>query len=78
MSKKAKVTITREECTSCETCWITCPEFFEQNPSDNFSQVVAKYRIGGDASQGEAPAELLDKVQEAADSCPVSIIHVEG
>jgi ferredoxin len=76
MANKHKVTIDREECTSCETCWITCPEFFEQNPSDNFSQVVTKYRVGGDPGQGEAPAELLDKVKEAADSCPVSIIHV--
>ncbi|HLE41598.1 MAG TPA: ferredoxin [Nitrospirota bacterium] len=78
MAKKHKVTIDREECTSCETCWITCPDFFEQNPSDNWSQVVAKYRVGGNPAEGESPAELEDKVQEAADSCPVSIIHVEG
>lgn len=77
MAKKHKVTITREECTSCETCWITCPDFFEQNPSDTFSQIIAKYRIGDDPAQGEAPAELLDKVKEAVDSCPVTIIQVE-
>ncbi len=72
-----KVTITREECTSCETCWVTCPEFFEQNPADMFSQVVEKYRIGGNNAEGNAPDNLLAKVQEAADSCPVQIIHVE-
>ena len=73
-----KVTIDREECTSYEPCWITCPECFEQNPNDNWSQVVAKYRTGGNPAEGNAPADLLDKVKEAADSCPVSIIHVEG
>ena len=78
MANKHKVTIDRAECTSCETCWITCPEFFEQNPGDTFSQIIEKYRTGGDPGQGEAPADLLDKVKEAADSCPVSIIHVEG
>lgn len=71
-----KVTIDREDCTSCETCWITCPEFFEQNPGDNWSQVVTKYRTGNNPAEGAAPAELLDKVKEAADSCPVQIIHV--
>jgi ferredoxin len=74
MSKK--VSIVREECISCETCWTVCPEFFEQNPADSWSQVVSKYRTAGDPANGEAPDNLLDKVQEAADSCPVTIINV--
>jgi ferredoxin len=73
----AKVTITREECISCESCWTLCPEFFQQNPNDSWSEVTPKYRVGGDPATGEAPADLLDKVKEAADSCPVTIIHVE-
>jgi ferredoxin len=76
MSTKQKVTIAREECTSCETCWITCPDFFEQNPNDSWSQIVEKYRVGGNPAEGISPAELEDKVREAADSCPVQIIHV--
>lgn len=74
---KTKVTIDRDECISCESCWTVCPEFFEQNSVDSWSQVAAKYQTGGDPAQGEAPEELLDKVKEAADSCPVQIIHVE-
>ena len=73
----ATVTINREECTSCESCWVTCPEFFEQNAADSFSQVVKKYQIAGDPAKGAAPAEIMDKVQEAADSCPVAIIQIE-
>lgn len=72
----ATVTIKREECISCESCWVTCPEFFEQNSVDSWSQVVKKYQIGGDPAKGTAPAELLDKVKEAADACPVTIIEV--
>ena len=71
-----KVTIDRDQCTSCETCWTVCPEVFEQNPVDSWSQVVAKYQVGGDPAVGQFPDSLRDKVQEAADSCPVAIIHV--
>jgi ferredoxin len=73
---KTKVTIVREECISCESCWTVCPDFFAQNSTDSWSEVVVKYRIGENSAEGEAPAELLDKVKEAADSCPVQIIHV--
>ena len=71
-----KVTIDRDQCTSCETCWTVCPEFFAQNAVDTWSEVVEKYRIGGNNAEGNAPAELKDKTQEAADSCPVQIIHI--
>ena len=71
-----KVTITREECTSCETCWVTAPEFFQQNGADSFSEIVETYRVGGNNAEGNAPDNLLAKIQEAADSCPVQIIHV--
>jgi ferredoxin len=73
----AKVTIDRDQCISCESCWTICPEFFEQNSSDTWSQVVAKYQVGGNPAVGNAPAELLDKVKEGAESCPVTIIQVE-
>ena len=73
---KTKVTIDREECISCESCWAVCPEFFQQNTVDSWSEVVEKYRTGGNPAEGEAPADLLAKVQEAADACPVQIIHV--
>lgn len=70
------MTIDREECISCGVCWTTCPEFFEENSDDGFSQVVEQYMVGGDSAQGEAPDDLEDCVQEAADGCPVEIIHV--
>jgi ferredoxin len=72
-----KVRIDRDECTACESCWAVCPDFFEQNNTDNLSQVVKKYRIEDDIAEGEAPDDLRDCVQEAADSCPVEIIHVD-
>ncbi len=72
---KIKVTIDRDQCISCESCWTICPEFFAQSAGDSWSEITPKYRLGGDPAQGEAPDELRDKVKEAADSCPVQIIH---
>lgn len=70
------VTIDRDQCISCESCWTMCPEVFEQNGTDSWSQIVAKYQIGGDPASGQVPDSLQSKVQEAADACPVAIIHV--
>ncbi len=69
-----KVTIDRKNCTSCGTCWETCPAFFEMNNEDMFSQVTAQYRgaTPGEGSTDEDPG----CVQDAADLCPVSIITV--
>lgn len=71
-----KVTIDRDECISCAACWEDCPEFFEEDEEDGLSQVVEQYRDGSNVAVGEAPDELEDCVNEAADDCPVEIIHV--
>ena len=72
-----KVTIDRDECTSCGTCWETCPSFFEENPDDSFSQVLEKFRSAGTIAEGSAPSDLEACVREAADLCPVQIIKIE-
>jgi ferredoxin len=72
-----KVTIDRNDCTSCGSCWETCPAFFEENPDDHFSQVIEKFRLGGDSAGGSATKELEACVTDAADLCPVSIITLE-
>ena len=73
-----KVRIEREECTSCAVCWDSCPNVFEENPDDGFSQVVEKLRSGGDPAVGEVPESEQACVEQAAEDCPVEIIHVEG
>ncbi len=73
-----KVTIQpREDCTSCALCWSDCPDIFEEDPKDGMSRIVEKLRVSGDIARGEAPESLRSGAQGAADSCPVSIIHVE-
>jgi len=53
------------------------PNFFEQNENDGKSQIVEQYRVGGDATVGEPPADMVDDVKSAAEGCPVGAIKIE-
>ena len=72
-----RVKIEREECISCGTCWSTCPDFFEEDPEDGYCSIIEQYRVGGNPAEGEVPADLEDCVREAAEECPVEIIHLD-
>ncbi len=73
----AKVHIDREDCIVCGQCWETCPAYFESDDDDDFSRIKEEYRIDGSLADGNVPANLKNCVVEAADGCPVEIIHVE-
>ena len=61
-----KVTIDRDGCIGCGLCAATCPEVF-QIAGDGLSEVYS------------SPSEkTADKVNEAAENCPVSVIKVEN
>ncbi len=72
-----KVSIDRENCSSCSLCWSDCPEIFEEDPKDGLSRIVEKYLIAGDLGRGEVPETLRAVAKAAADGCPVSVISVE-
>ena len=72
----ADVRIDRDGCISCANCWTVCPEVFEENPGDNRSQVVHKYR-SEDLGGGTVPDDL-ECVKQADGECPVSVIHVSS
>lgn len=72
-----KIIIERETCVSCGTCWETCPDLFLQNDIDSLSQIVEKYRVNGNISEGTPAPEQEDCAREAADLCPVQIIRIE-
>lgn len=60
-----KVRIDREGCIGCGLCTQYCPEVFEL-AEDGLAQVR------------EQPDEAMETLtQEAANSCPVSVIHTE-
>lgn len=71
-----KVQVERDDCTSCANCWTLCPEVFEQNIADDKSQIIEEYRVNDNLREGIVPIEI-SRVNDAADQCPVQIIHVE-
>lgn len=59
-----KVTIDRSGCIGCGLCASTCPEVFAM-ADDGLAEVIA------------LPKENADGAQQAAEECPVSVIHVD-
>ncbi|MEM7309466.1 MAG: ferredoxin [Planctomycetota bacterium] len=59
-----------EGCISCNLCEDLAPEVFEVPPGSE-SKTRKKYE------RHLKSADVQEKVQEAADSCPVEVIQVE-
>jgi ferredoxin len=70
------VAIDREGCISCGQCWDACPDFYEENAEDGWSQVAAKFRIAGKLNEGVAFEDLEECVKKAAENCPAQVIDV--
>jgi ferredoxin len=70
------ISIDRGACVSCGACWNICPELFDQNHCDSYSEVVENFRFNGNRAEGIVPDYLCCCAQEAADLCPVQIIRV--
>jgi len=58
--------IDRDGCISCGLCSSTCPEVFRMDDED-----IAEVYVD------EIPEDVEDMAQEAAEGCPVSVIHIE-
>lgn len=72
-----KIVIDRANCVSCGTCWDTCPDVFEQNEGDSLSQIVEKYRLDGNISEGIPAEDFEDCAASAASGCCAEVISVE-
>jgi ferredoxin len=64
-----KVSVDRDQCISCALCWTSCPAIFAEDQADGKCSIV-------EIAHGEASEALRPSAQEAADNCPVSIIHI--
>ena len=70
------VTIDRDTCVSCGSCWDTCPALFEEDPDDSRSRIRELFQIGKNKAEGKPDGTVEGCVQEAADLCPVAVISV--
>jgi ferredoxin len=71
------VKIDRSNCIQTRACTANCPEVFELNSDDGYSQIVEEYRNNGNLGEGIIPDDLVDCVQKAVDGCPMVVISVE-
>jgi ferredoxin len=70
-----KVRIDREGCIGCGVCEALCSEVFHLI-EDGKPSITEKYRKR-DPGQGEVGDDLVACVENARDSCPVSVIKTE-
>jgi|BarGraNGADG00312_1021997.scaffolds.fasta_scaffold279134_1 ferredoxin len=69
---KFKVVVERDNCTSCGSCEDLCPELFELDDG-SIAHIIGSERIGNNDELG---IEQEKCSVDAAESCPVMIIHV--
>lgn len=69
---KFKVVLEREECIACEGCVGACPDSF-QMADDGWAQMSGATRVG---SNDELETDDLACINDAAEACPVNIIHI--
>lgn len=67
-----KIVLERDECIACEACVDSCPEFFEM-ADDELAHLINSTRAG---SNDELDTDDLRCSKEAAEACPVNIIHI--
>lgn len=65
------VTVDKDECTSCNLCVDTVPEYFQLDDDD----MAESHNDGSNLNAAEVPEGDEDKVQEAIDSCPAECIE---
>lgn len=68
---KFKVIHDRDNCIGCAACTMVCSQFWSMGDDGKADLKDAK------DNQLEIAEEDLDANKEAADSCPVNVIHIE-
>jgi ferredoxin len=69
---KYKVVVERDRCTSCGSCEDLCPELFELDEG-GISHIIGSERV---ENNDELEMKEENCSIDAAESCPVMIIHV--
>ena len=65
----------REKCIGCGNCAALCPKYWEMAEDGKVTLLGAKKN--SKTGNHELEVKEVECNQEAADSCPVQIIHIE-
>lgn len=69
----AKIVQEREKCIGCGSCAALCPKYWEMAEDGKATLIGSKKNKKGDY---ELEVNDIKCNQEAADACPVQIIHI--
>lgn len=72
----AKVIHEKKDCISCGACAAINPDFWEMD-DEGLAQLKESHELPDGKWEREINDEDKESNQEAADVCPVQIIHVE-
>ncbi len=70
-----KIILEREKCIGCGSCAALCPKYFEMAKDGKSTLRNSKKNPGSE--NFEAEIKGIDCAQDAADACPVKIIHIK-
>ncbi len=73
-----KIEHDRPGCIGCGACASVAPEFWKMSDADGKSDLIGSNEIkdGATIVKEELEMEDLKNNREAADSCPVNVIHI--
>jgi len=70
----AKIILEREKCIGCGSCAALCSKFFEM--AEDGKTKLSGSKKNSETGNDELEIEEIECAQEAADACPVQIIHI--
>lgn len=72
---KYKIDHDRPNCIGCGACAAICPDFWEMG-DDGLSNIKGGKKLPDETEELEIEEEDFEKNMEAAESCPVNVIHI--
>ncbi|MFH1591484.1 MAG: ferredoxin [archaeon] len=75
MGKTFKINHNRPDCIGCAACAAVAPETWEMK-DDGKSSIIGGSTDDKEWEHMDFPEEQFEKQKEAADSCPVNVIHI--
>ncbi|MFC2142800.1 ferredoxin [Candidatus Aenigmatarchaeota archaeon] len=74
---KFKIQHDRPNCIGCGACTAVAPDLWKMNDSDGKSDLIGSKDIEKDGNKTqELDLDDIGKNKEAADCCPVNVIHI--
>ena len=71
-----KIVQEREKCIGCGTCAAICPKYWEM--ADDGKSTLLGSEVNPETKNHEKEVEETECNKEAAESCPVQIIHLQN